>query len=64
MQKFVNNKNKTVCILDKKDFSSDTGRGVKIDILFVPKQLKEQFLLSDLRIALMPCTEKIYYYDE
>lgn len=51
----------SVLILSEKDFTkfSDDFRGLKYDYIFVPKSIKEQFLLSELRIVLQMCFKNL-----
>lgn len=62
----------TVLIIENKDdiINSKPVCGQELNYIFVPLELKEQFLLSEFRISLLPClifkgqtTGKIHYYE-
>lgn len=65
--KFIKDKKIAVIFIEEKDFSElpTAIKGCNIDMCFVPEELKDKFLVSEVRKAIILSLYpkgKIYYY--
>lgn len=54
--KIINNKDSAILILKEQDLSPKAlpSKGYALDIVLIPKELKEKWEISDIRMAIMP----------